>query len=83
MLSGDEKRYKAALMADGKFCPDCGKTKNFADFAHKSDSKDGYQTRCRQCQYLYFQRHYKLNKEKYIERAKKWRDKNTKAEIQK
>lgn len=73
MLTGEEKRAKFTTLYKVKMCRDCGAVKSFTEFYNKNDSKDGFQPRCKDCQYKKFKEHYSENKDEYIKRVKKWR----------
>ena len=60
---------------DKKTCSLCRKELSVSEFNikeyRKTDGKPRYQTVCKKCNREYQKKHYKKNKEKYIERAKK------------
>ncbi len=69
-----------------KICTQCGLEKNILEFNKRAASKDGYAPLCKQCKRIYDNDHYKkigkqyytLNKDKFTESSKKWRNKNLK-----
>lgn len=56
-------------------CSFCGKIKEEHEFALKSGSARGYNSKCKECHRSYVKEHYKNNKPKYLVRAKKHREK--------
>ena len=63
-----------------KKCCMCGEEKkaNLENFAWHRKEKGTYQSYCRPCQRKYRRRHYLQNKQKYIDKAKKWDEKTRK-----
>lgn len=59
-----------------KTCTRCKLQKPFAEFHSKSESKDGYQTKCKQCFKEINLRWYTKNKEKRLKTSKEWYDNN-------
>jgi hypothetical protein len=72
-----------------KTCSKCHLIKTFDQFQKKNSTKDGYQTQCKKCRKEYTQtyfsnnklkiqkanrKRYQLNKEKYLEGCKKYRN---------
>lgn len=59
-----------------KTCNRCGDTKPPSGFARRSQSSDGLQSHCRDCQRI-AARQWKLkNRERYLMQKKGWRDRN-------
>ena len=54
-----------------KFCRLCQSEKNITEFAWKSIIKKTKQSYCKECQKIRSRIHYKNNKQKYIEKARK------------
>lgn len=54
-----------------KLCGDCRKHLPIEKFASNQTKKDGLQGSCKKCRAKYNKRHYRENKEKYLDRAKK------------
>ncbi len=57
-----------------KKCTCCLKEKPFSEFSKKKSGKHGLQSRCKKCHRLYTKRHYKENKDYYIQKAKRNRE---------
>lgn len=55
-----------------KTCRKCGSLKNESEFAWKEVGKR-LQSYCKDCQKVYRREHYEANKQKYIDKASKWR----------
>ncbi len=60
----------------GKLCRDCGAAKSLEAFNKHPKTRDGRQPHCRDCQRAYGARHYRANKARYEEQAKRWRAEN-------
>ena len=56
-----------------KKCRVCEEEKESSDFYKRKDTRDGLQFLCKKCQKEYHKRNYEENREKYIERATRWR----------
>lgn len=56
-----------------KKCGVCKKDKPIDQFSRNPTKKDGRQYQCRDCQKKYRESHYKKNRQKYIDKAAKWR----------
>lgn len=56
-----------------KKCFKCGVCKDASDFARHSKTKDGLQRQCRECQKAYRRSHYLKNKDKYKDKANRYR----------
>lgn len=56
-----------------KICTFCGIELSLSRFATNKTKKDGLQSQCRQCQKDYRKRHYEKNRQKYIDKADRWR----------
>lgn len=59
-----------------KTCSKCKETKPLSEFSKNKRSKDGLDSRCKECVRAYSKYHYENNKEKYHERAAQWREDN-------
>lgn len=66
--TGLTRRCLAGKMAGIKSCCSCGEFKPAAEFARK---RDGLNAKCRPCQAAYAIEHYRANKAKYIEAARR------------
>jgi hypothetical protein len=62
-------QYSACMK---KKCRKCQKTKDILKFTRKHTSPDGYAARCKDCTRAVVNEHYKKNKKRYLEKAKKW-----------
>lgn len=59
-----------------KHCGTCKNTKNLTDFSKNSRSKDGYCTRCKDCQAQYFKQYRQQNSKELSDYQKEYRQKN-------
>ena len=59
-----------------KTCSRCGEVKNIRDFVKDKRYKGGVTNICRACRNAYRRERYLAQKEKFLKRAKVWRDKN-------
>lgn len=55
-----------------KTCTKCGETKPLLEFNKRARSADGHQQHCKSCHKVHNLRHYAKDKEKYLERGRKW-----------
>lgn len=53
-----------------KICTKCTKEKSLEDFNFKNKTKGIKQAQCKECQSIYFKKHYSKNVEKYCKRAR-------------
>lgn len=59
-----------------KQCSKCGQELPKANFSAESAKKDGLKAWCRACNKKYVAEHYQNNKQKYIDKAAKWKESN-------
>ena len=59
-----------------KTCSKCGEVRSIGDFVKNRRYKNGFSNVCRACQSAYNRERYLVQKEKFLKRAKVWRDKN-------
>ena len=57
-----------------KICCMCKLGLDTSSFKANSRKSDGLQSQCIECQKVYRKSHYQANKQKYIDKAKKWND---------
>lgn len=50
----------------------CEKNLTIDQFSQNKRKKDGLQSQCKSCHRLYRRKHYEKNRQKYIDKAKKW-----------
>lgn len=58
-----------------KVCIKCREEKELEDFSRKKTAKDGRNARCKECTREYTRRHYKENKQYYLDKAKIYNEK--------
>lgn len=58
-----------------KTCIKCKKDKELKEFRKRKKSIDNHNNICRECQCDYQKKHYLINKQKYVDKAKSWKDK--------
>ena len=59
-----------------KICTKCNVEKDIDDFHKKKSGTLGRNSMCKECRSKYIKSHYNSNKSQYIERSKKWKQKN-------
>ena len=61
-----------------KFCSSCQKNKDVKEFSNNSYKPDGLNYYCKICHSLYRKKHYTKNKQKYIAKARKFKQEQIK-----
>lgn len=59
-----------------KSCSFCGDLKEYSQFHARKTSKDGKTSQCKECCKVFRKKHYEKNKEKELERSRKWKLEN-------
>jgi len=59
-----------------KICPKCKLEKSVSEFYNSNETKDGYSSWCKECNYISSKKYNEKNRDKIRDNAQRWRDEN-------